>query len=240
MTIAVERHEPTGAILVRPTGDLTVGSKQRIREAMYKALAQAPAAIVVDLAGAATISTEVYAQLLHFNLLASREPAVPLLFHAVDAEVRRRLSQLGHGIRVYPTMAAAIAASQDRRVTHRWRQVVLAGSAPAAAAAEFVAAACAQWRAAHLLVPARLVAADLIQLAGQQSPGEDLYLSLALRAHLLLVTVRDYDPIAALRVSPLRQLELHPTSQARFAEYGAKTTGVFVTTAGRTWWATIG
>jgi anti-anti-sigma regulatory factor len=230
-------RDPLGAAIIRLTAE-SDACRHGLRKAVHKLLPECPAAIIIDLSETSQVSRLVQTTLLSLAIEAGQEPATPLGFCALNAEVARELAGSGPTLRVFPTVAKARQALMTSVPVPSWIHRAL-GSGPGAptAAAAHVDEACLLWRLAQMNRQASTAAFHLASLA--RGPYE-LHLTVSLRGpRRLLINVRNYSTAAAS--SPERYLRqgLKPIEEAVILAHGATACGRMVNGAGVAWWAML-
>ena len=238
-TVTVEPHHDT--ILVVVLGTLDLHTAPVLRNTLLKCLAQAPDAVLVDVAG---MQVDARSRLTVFPaaLRSYGGPAAVLVFGA-SAELA---SQMGGGIlgdaRSFTTARQARAAVAGSRPATPRRLGLRLAATPAAAgrARALIAEACRDWHLEHLRGPATLVVSELVSNAVQHA-GTDLEVTVALRRDHLHLSVRDGDPRTPVRPDADPD-PAHPAVRGRgihLVEVYASAWGTHATGDGKTVWATM-
>ena len=160
LTTAIDRNLNSGITTVRLAGTLALGTVPEVRGAIAKAVAECPAAVIVDLQGLrhdGEALLGVFAAMTHD---AQLHWGVPVLLCGAAPEVR-------HGLHVFRTYVAlyedcAHASLAVHANVPRWVRRHLPPVPESAAVARTVTGeACLTWGLTDLRNPARLVASEL-------------------------------------------------------------------------------
>jgi anti-anti-sigma regulatory factor len=189
--------------VVRLSGTLDVATTVQARMAFHKALADDPAAVLVDLTGlhiAEDVSVTVFAATAR---AAAAWPGCPLFLYAPDAPVRRDLDRMAvtRLASVYGDRTAAETAAGKAPVPRRYLQRLPSIPLAVALGRDLVDEACTAWHLDELADPAALIATELVTNALRHASGE-LTLTVALRAFHLLLAVTDGSPEEPRRRHP--------------------------------------
>lgn len=187
--------DDAGNRLITAAGTLDLTSAPELRLALMKALAQQPAAVLVDLAGvrlgdrlALTLFTAVSRQ-------AAMWPGVPVVLCAARPELAAALARGVHRrLHVHPDVAAAqaeLAARHTPPPTVSDDLLPVPGSARHAR--DLATDVCVRWELPHLVFPASLVVSELVTNAVQHARTM-VTLRLSLRPRYLLIAAVDGSP----------------------------------------------
>ena len=186
--------DDAGNRVIRATGTLDLKAASPLRLAMLKALAEQPAAMLVDLAGvrladrlALTVFTAVSRQ-------AAMWPGVPVVLCAPPPPLAAALTRGVHRrLLVQPSVAAARAGIAAGQAPPTVADDLLPVSGAARHARDLVTDVCVRWEVPQLVFPASLVASELVSNAAQHARTM-MKLRLSLRPRYLLVAVQDGSP----------------------------------------------
>jgi anti-anti-sigma regulatory factor len=230
-----------GVIVVELHGVLDLLTAPMLRAVLLKCLAQAPDAVIVDVAD---LRVGNRAQLTVFPaaLRTNGDAAVAMVVCGATAQLREWLHGRALGsVSTQPDRAAAVAAVTSaqppgiQRLSCRFEPTA---GAPGTAR-RLVAGTCADWGLADLTGPASLIVSELVSNAVQHA-GTDIVVRLSRRGRLLHLSVSDgsrHQPRMADR-----------TGDAGLAEGGrglhlvdtyAAAWGTSIDTGGKTVWATL-
>ncbi|GAA0805716.1 ATP-binding protein [Spirilliplanes yamanashiensis] len=187
--------DDAGCRVLTATGTLDRKSAPKLRLTLLKALAEQPAAVLVDLARvrltdplALTVFTAVGRQ-------AAMWPGIPVALCAPAPVLAAALSRGIH--RRLPVHPSVVAARADIARRHVPPQTVSDELLPVAGAArharDLVTDACVRWEIPHLVFPASLAVSELVSNAVQHARTM-VTLRLSLRPRHLLVAVQDGSP----------------------------------------------
>lgn len=192
-SLLLEAHFRGPTLVVRPGGDLTVETYERLRDGLLKYAAEEPAAIVVDLA---SLRTTIASLLTVFPTVCDRIsdwPGVPLVLAAADQPLRTLLDSSAVP-RFVPTYRSVREALENLDEAPRRRQVPLPyDPASARLARRLVEQTCHEWGIPGMVTDAVVVASELTDnmVCHARSDG---WLRLELRSNRLTVAVADADP----------------------------------------------
>lgn len=235
------RDPETGVISVALIGDLALGTHVAARDAVSKAAAECPPAVLVDLS--AMHSTD-SAQLSLFPAItyqAQNTWGVPVLLCGADGHVRRELAAFRTFVALYEDAAQALVAV--RAHVPRWIRHHLAPvPASAAAVRDVIDETCATWGLTRLRDTARLVASELAANAiVHAATGFDLLASYTGR--FLRIAVQDGSPeLPRIKPqAPVRSAIIPPGSGRGLRIIAAVAThwGVTRTAGGKIVWVLI-
>jgi hypothetical protein len=193
LTATVTPDPVTGALVVGIDGELTRATAPIVRTTLVRCFAECPSAIVVDLTRA---QAQQHSALTVFPAVQRHSPQaayVALMLCAPSGPMALRLTAaaLGRYLMVYNTCADALASVGAGPVGREQRQLRLAPTFDAPAAARyFVTDTCNCWDLAHLRSPAELICSELVSNAVRHA-GTDLDLMLSRRGRYLHIGVRD-------------------------------------------------
>lgn len=195
LEIAVEFVPANGALLVRPTGQLTVRNRHRLRAAVMKCLADCPSAVVVDLARCQLVDRLAAAVFVAMRREAAVGPAINVLVAGADPTLAERITALDPRQPMFATAEQALRAISHGPAVATWRR----GRFPAVPEATslagcLVADACVDWLRPDLTHLARLVMFDLVHDSYVCAPAE-LRVIVAMRSTGLVLSVRAHTPV---------------------------------------------
>lgn len=204
-TLLLDARFQGSNLVVRPVGELTPGTYERLRDGLLAYAADEPAAIVVDLAG---MRTAIASLLTVFPTVRDRItnwPGVPLVLAAAEQPLRAMLDVNGVP-RFVPTYRSVSDALKglDAAPCRCRRQVQLPCElASARLARRLVEQVCHDWGIAGLAADAAVVVSELTENMVYHARS-DGWLRLDLRGSMLTIAVADADPRPArLRVPGL-------------------------------------
>ncbi|MDQ3762307.1 MAG: ATP-binding protein [Actinomycetota bacterium] len=193
--LLVDTHFRGRTLIVRPVGELTPETYERLRDSLLKYAAEEPAAIVVDLANmrAAIASLLMVFPTVHDRI--SNWPGVPLVLAAPQQPLRTMLesSAVPRFIPTYRSVSEALKGL-DAGPCHCQRQVQLpCDPASARLARQLVEQTCRKWGIPGMITDAVVVASELTDNMVHHARS-DGWLRLDLRNNKLTIAVADADP----------------------------------------------
>ena len=225
-------------------GMLTLSTAPLAHMTVRKCLAEQPLALVIDISGLSGRSNVAVPVFLAMRRQARRRPAVPLIVLASRASAGSALrSALNRHLPTCVTLDEARDMVARLPAARFWQHTILEPSplAPNVARNQ-VAEACAEWRVATLIHPARLVVSEMVSNAVEHA-GTDIALTVTLRGHYLCVAVRDGSPVMPRLLEPVPH---DPAAPLDIRGYGlrmlgneAHSWGAEATTDGKVVWATL-
>ena len=171
-------------------GELNLSQVPRVRAALYKCLAEVPAAVLVDLSGLAVGSELSLAVFPSVARAAARWPAVPLVFFGATGPLGARLAH-NRSLCVRADRAAALAVPAAARPVLRVDLDFDPGVVYEAR--HLVAHACEEWGVAGQSADAQVIVSELVSNALRHA-APPLRLVVALRGAYLHVAVQDGSP----------------------------------------------
>jgi Histidine kinase-like ATPase domain/STAS domain len=202
----LEAHFLGRTLVVRPVGELTPKTYERLRDYLLQCAADEPAAIVVDLA---SMRTTIASLLTVFPTVRDRIsdwPGAPLALAAAQQPLRTLLdvSAVQRFVPTYPSVSEALDGLNAAPRRHR-RQVHLpCEPASARLARRLAELTCQQWGIPATAPAAVVVASELTDNMVCHARSEG-WLRLELRSNTLTIAVADADPRPPrLRVPSLR------------------------------------
>lgn len=164
MPVRVVVESVGDAMLLRPTGRLDLASTGDLRGHLWKAVAQQPAGIVVDLSGLTVDGDVPLTIFLSFARYAGQPSGCPVVLCAPPATLRAGLARLGvnRAVPVCPTLRDALTAAGSTPASDRYRRLLHASPAAAALARRVVAEACRAWNLPGVVEDAQIVATELV------------------------------------------------------------------------------
>ncbi|MCU1609111.1 MAG: hypothetical protein QOH09_1042 [Pseudonocardiales bacterium] len=202
----LEAHFRGGTLVVRPVGELTPKTYERLRDYLLQCAAEEPVAIVVDLASMRVTIASLLTVFPTVRDRISHWPGVPLALAAAREPLRTLLdvSAVRRFVPTYHSVSDALNGLDAAPQPHR-RQVQLPCEATSARLArQLVELTCHQWGIPATAPAAMVVASELTDnmVCHARSDG---WLRLELRRNTLTVAVADADPRPPqLRVPGLR------------------------------------
>jgi anti-anti-sigma regulatory factor len=171
------------------TGELAVSTAPAVRMALAKCLVEQPQTLVVNVAGLTVTEPAAVSVFLAVAQQAAMWPGTPLLLCSPDPALASALAA-GYGrLRVFPTVALALAAPPGRRLASI-SDLILPTSAASRQARLVAGEACRRWELPHLADSAALVAGELVSNAAEHA-GTMADLRLSLGRRYLMIAVRD-------------------------------------------------
>lgn len=207
MTVRWEVCGDQKTLIVSLTGQLCLRDTTRVRDRLFKCLAEQPGALLVDLTGlrvAQPLSLAIFTVVLR---QAARWPGTPVLLCGPSPETREHLL-LGayRRLPLFDSVPTALDRLRDERLTvPTLTEELLPVSGSARHARNVVTEACLRWDLPDLVAPASLVATELVANAVDHAHTM-MKLRLSLRPRYLNIAVRDgcaEQPV--LRAPPLPQ-----------------------------------
>jgi anti-sigma regulatory factor (Ser/Thr protein kinase) len=192
LAVDCEHDVPHGVIVVRPTGRLTARSRLVLHDAVGRALAEQPAAVVVDLVDLVLAAPAAHLAILHLQHAADRDPRVVLLWCNATGLLVRRLAAIARHLRLFGSLADATAAARAAAAGGTWLHRRLEATPDAAPLARLlVGDACLRWGVPQLLHRSRAVASELVDNAVEHAGDGGVDVTARLRHPYLVLTVRD-------------------------------------------------
>jgi anti-anti-sigma regulatory factor len=194
--LLLETHFRGPTLVVRPAGDLTCETYERLRDSLLKYAAEEPAAIVVDLAGMRAVIASL---LTVFSTVCDRIrdwPGVPLVLAAAQQPLRNLLgfSAVPRFVPNYRSVSEALEGL-DAAPRRRRRQVQLpCDRVSARLARRLVEQTCPEWEVPGMVTDAAVVVASELTDNMVDHARSDGWLRLELRSNKLTVAVADADP----------------------------------------------
>ncbi|MGH3896864.1 MAG: ATP-binding protein [Pseudonocardiaceae bacterium] len=190
--LLLEAHYRGPTLVVRPGGDLTCETYERLRDGLLQYAAEEPAAIVVDLA---SMRAAIASLLTVFPTVRDRIsdwPGAPLVLAAADQPLRALLDSSAVP-RFVPTFRSLREALENLDEAPRRRQVQLpCDLASARLARRLVERTCHEWGIPGMVTDAAVVASELTDNMVYHARS-DGWLRLELRSNRLTVAVADAD-----------------------------------------------
>ena len=200
-SLLLDAHFQGRNLVVRPVGELTPETYERLRDGLLKFAADEPAAIVVDLA---SMRTTIAASLTVFPTVHDRMnnwPGLPLVLAAAQQPLRTMLdlSAVPRFVPTYRSVSEALKGL-DAAPGRCRRQVQLpCDPASARLARRLVEQTCHEWGIPGMAADAMVVASELTDNMVNHARS-DGWLRLDLRGNTLTIAVADAD----LRLPQLR------------------------------------
>lgn len=194
-SLLLDAHFQGCTLVVRPVGELTPETYERLRDGLLEFATEEPAAIVVDLA---SMRTTTAASLTVFPTVHDRMnnwPGVPLVLAAAQQPLRTMLdfSAVPRFVPTYRTVSEALKGLNA--APRRCRRQVQLPCDPASArlARRLVERTCHEWGIPGMAAEAVVVASELIENMVYHARS-DGWLRLDLRGSMLTIAVADADP----------------------------------------------
>jgi DNA-directed RNA polymerase specialized sigma24 family protein len=156
-----------GVGVVRPVGRLDVSTQVGLRDALLKAAADNPTALIVDMDHLIISTPVLYTLFMVVSERIGEWPGIPLLLLAGDTAVLAALrsTALRRTIPIHNTLAGVLAAA-DLCPPYRYRRLHLPASPPSVGRARlFTTEACSAWNIPHMLDDAVRIVAALVDNA---------------------------------------------------------------------------
>lgn len=206
--LRLDSYPHSGALVLKPVGELTTTTYADLRDCLLKCATQEPQAIVVDLDD---MRTSGFASLAVFPAVWMRIcdwPGIPMALVAAREPLRTLLdcSAIPWFVPTYrsvPEALAALRAAPPRRRRKVWLTCDLGCSREAR---RVVQQTCQDWQVPQISTDAVLVACELAENLVRHARC-DGWLRLELRGALFTIAVADSDP------SPPRQRSPHERTQ---------------------------
>ncbi|MGH3685534.1 MAG: ATP-binding protein [Pseudonocardiaceae bacterium] len=205
-SLLLEAHFCDRILVVRPDGELTPKTYERLRDGLVRCAAEEPAAIVVDLVSmrAATASL-----LMVFPTVCDRIndwPGVSLVLAAAPPPLRTLLdsSAVPRFVPIYQGVSEALEDLEAAPRARLYQMQLPCDAGSPRLARRLVAQSCHQWGISEMVNDAVLIASELTDNMVHHARSEG-WLRLELRNDRLTVAVADADPRPPrLRVPGLR------------------------------------
>jgi anti-anti-sigma regulatory factor len=229
-----------GAVVITPSGVLEVTTAPQLRTLLFKALADQPDAVIVQLQG--LVLAKAYA--LSLFTAVARQTAdwsgIPLILvtgHRNSRALQLESAVAARFIPVFTDLASALASIRNPPARHLTRLRLPPDPHSAGVARRFVAATCELWRCEDASEDAVAIVSELVGNVVRHTRS-DADLRLELRRLLLTVAVSDTDPVFPVRrpPSPTRESGLGLAIVTQLATaWGANATSA----GGKVVWATL-
>lgn len=144
--LRIDRYAEGDCVVLAPVGVLDVRSYGRLREALVKASAEQPAALVVDLRRLQVADVTLLSVFPAVSTM-SPTPSLPLLLAAAGRTLQRMLDTgaVPHFVPTYPSVSAALASAAERPPRQRRQLDLPCSSAAARSARLWIRELCAEW-----------------------------------------------------------------------------------------------
>jgi anti-anti-sigma factor len=228
------------AVVIRPAGVLDVATAPQLRTFLFKALADQPEAVIVQLqdlvlsrADALSIFTTVARQ----NADWSGVPLMLVTAQRGSRAIKLQSQLIARFIPVFADLASALASMHTPPARQLTKLRLPPVPASADVARRFVAATCELWRCEDASEDAVAIVSELVGNVVRHTRSE-ADLRLELRRQLLTVAVADQDPVFPVRRPPsvTRESGLGLSIVTHLATaWGANATSA----GGKVVWATI-
>jgi anti-sigma regulatory factor (Ser/Thr protein kinase) len=229
-----------GAVVMTPSGVLEVANAPQLCTFLFKALADQPEAVIVqlqDLVLARSNTLNVFTAVARQTADWSGIPLMLVTSRRNDREVQLQSALVARYIPVFADLAAALASMHNPLARQLTRLRLAPVPHSAGVARRFVAATCELWRCEDVSEDAVAIVSELIGNVVRHA-RTDADLRLELRRRLLTVAVLDQDPVFPVRRPPsaTRESGLGLAIVTHLATaWGASQTS----TGGKVVWATI-
>ncbi|MGC9668562.1 ATP-binding protein [Planosporangium sp. 12N6] len=193
MSLVWEIETDPPVAVVRLAGRLDVDTAAEVRLAVQTALADHPAAVVVDLAGIAAADDVVLTVFSALSRAAAAWPGCPVTLSGPAGEVAAGLDRMSvsRSVAVHPSLDDALAVLREVPAPRRFsRRLPTAPSVAGPASRATVVAACEAWGLGPVVNRAELVVTELVSNAILHAKTE-MELTVALREPFLHLSVAD-------------------------------------------------
>lgn len=194
--LLIEAHFRGPTLVVRPGGDLTCETYERLRDGLVKYATEEPAAIVVDLA---SMRAAIASLLTVFPTVCDRIsdwPGVPLVLAAAQKPLRTLLdfSAVPRFVPTYRSVRKALEGLDAAPRPRRCQVQLSCDPASARLARRLVEQVCNEWGIPATVTDAAVVVASELTDNMVYHARSDGWLRLELRRNMLTVAVADADP----------------------------------------------
>lgn len=185
----------SGALVVRPRGELVVATYAQLRDCLLKAIADQPLAVIVELGELRVRSPALLSVFASVWMRSSTWTDVPLVLAATSEPVRSMLLRSGvqRFVAVHSTTAQAWASVAEPPPRRRAELSLGTSGAGSRRARQFVRELCDRWRLDAISGDAELVVSALVDNA-TIAGGSALVLRIEQRRGALAVAVRGEVP----------------------------------------------
>lgn len=187
--------------VMRLWGDLTVTSAGAARDAALAALVEEPTSMIIDLTGLASADEPALQFLPGVAAQAAHWPGTAVLACAAPAVADTLTRTSEGGLTVYPSFAAALAEAAAAPVPLRMHERLEPTVHAPRAARELASEACATWNLPRAVVPAEIIASELVTNAVRHA-GTTVDLRITRRERELRISVQDRNPEPARLQTP--------------------------------------
>jgi hypothetical protein len=194
-SLLLESYHCDRCLVVRPVGDLSPETYERLRDGLFACAAHEPAAMVVDLA---CMQTTIASLLSVFPTIADRIgnwPGAPLVLAAARQPLRAMLdsSAASRFVATYGTVSEALQALHAAPQPRQRQMPLPCNPSSPRLARQLIKQTCQEWSIPEVLPDAVVVASELTENMVQHARSEG-QLRLKLRRNLLSIAVADADP----------------------------------------------
>ncbi len=198
---AVESRFPVAVLTV--AGPMTVATVPRLRRTVLKCLAEQPAAVVLDLAGADLVEDVAGLVLPALAQHATAWPGCPVMAHGARPHTQAALERLAvdRRVRLFPTREEAYAHIAQCPVPSRLAERLPTTPEAGRLARALVREACLRWGLEELLPRAEVIVTELVANAVRHAGG-DVGLAVSRLDRHLHLAVRDGSPERPRRDGP--------------------------------------
>lgn len=187
--------------VMRLWGELTVTNASMVRDAALEALVEEPTSMIIDLTRVESADEPALQFLPGVAAQAAAWPGTSLLVCAPPG-IADSLTQISEGgFTVHPSFAAALSIAAADPVPLRMHQRLEPTVHAPRAARELAAEACAAWDLPRAVVPAEIIASELVTNAVRHA-GTTIDLRITHREEELRISVQDRDPALARLRAP--------------------------------------
>lgn len=187
----------SGALVVRPCGELAVATYAHLRDCLLKAIADQPSAVIVELGELRVRSPALLSVFASVWMRSSTWTDVPLVLAATSEPMRSMLLRSGvqRFVAVHATTAQAWASVADPPPRRRAELSFGASSAGGRRARQFVRELCDRWRLQAMSGDVELVVSALVDNA-TIAGGSALVVRVEQRQGALALAVRGEEPMS--------------------------------------------
>ncbi|MEV4347497.1 hypothetical protein AB0J83_23830 [Actinoplanes sp. NPDC049596] len=183
------RDLDTGVVTLWLSGGLTMRAQPPLRQAIGKAAAECPAAVLVDLSGLGRVAPGSLAVFATATCQAQENWGMPVLLYGAGPETSRALGAHRSFVSLYDDRPQALSAM--RAYVPRWmRRRLPPAVASVTAAQELLGEACVAWDQVNVYDNAQLIVSELASNAIRHA-GTDFDVITAFTGRYLRIAVRD-------------------------------------------------
>lgn len=241
MRTATERDRESGVTTVRLAGELTLAAAALVHDAIGKAAAECPAAVLVDLQALERIDPALLSIFATASRLAQGRWGVLVLLYGASTEIRRELGVFRSFVSVHSDRWQAVTAVRHFVPQWRWQRLMPV-PASAAVARGLLGEACLWWNLRHVREDARLIVSELATNAILHA-RTDFDVTASHTGRYLRIAVQDGSPVmprAVDRPPNGRRLAGEPGWGLRLVAGASTHWGTVAVADGKIVWAVIG